>query len=143
MNTRISKILLSLAFFSLSGLAYAAVELTEVSESPVELAAFVLGGIGIFLIGIHYAGSHLQKITGGSFQNLIGRVSGHPLGMFAAGATLGFMTQSGKAAAFILSDFVQAGMMKVRQAAPNVFWGEIFVFRRPPRRPTFRSALVS
>jgi phosphate:Na+ symporter len=123
MNTRISKILLSLAFFSLSGLAYAAVELTEVSESPVELAAFVLGGIGIFLIGIHYAGSHLQKITGGSFQNLISKVSGHPLGMFAAGTTLGFMTQSGKAAAFILSDFVQAGMMKVRQAAPIVFWG--------------------
>jgi len=123
MNLRIPKLLLGVAFFSLSGLAYAAVELTEVSESPVELAAFVLGGIGIFLIGIHYAGSHLQKITGGSFQKLVTQVSGHPLGMFAAGATLGFMTQSGKAAAFILSDFVQAGMMKVRQAAPIVFWG--------------------
>ena len=79
----------------------------------MELAAFVLGGIGIFLIGIHYAGSHLQKITGGSFQNLITKASGNPVGMFASGTTLGFMTQSGKAAAFILSDFVQAGMMQV------------------------------
>jgi phosphate:Na+ symporter len=42
--------------------------------------------------------------------------------MFFSGASLGFMTQSGKAAAFILSDFVQAEMMKVRQAAPIVFW---------------------
>ena len=123
MDRRIKYLLISVPLLLVSGLACAAVELKDVSESPLELAAFVLGGIGIFLIGIHYAGSHLQKITGGSFQNLITKVSGHPLGMFAAGATLGFMTQSGKAAAFILSDFVQAGMMKVRQAAPIVFWG--------------------
>ena len=42
--------------------------------------------------------------------------------MFLSGASLGFMTQSGKAAAFILSDFVRADMIKVRQAAPMVFW---------------------
>jgi phosphate:Na+ symporter len=104
----------------ISGATFAAVELKEASESSIELAAFVLGGIGIFLIGIHYAGSHLQKISGGSFQHLISQASGHPVGMLASGTTLGFMTQSGKAAAFILSDFVQAGMMKVGQAAPIV-----------------------
>ena len=123
MNWRVKYFLISVPLFLVFDVAGAAVELKEVSESGVELAAFVLGGIGIFLIGIHFAGSHLQKITGGSFQNLITKVSGHPLGMFVSGATLGFMTQSGKAAAFILSDFVQAGMMKVRQAAPIVFWG--------------------
>jgi phosphate:Na+ symporter len=106
----------------ISSATFAAVELKEASESSIELAAFVLGGIGIFLIGIHYAGSHLQKISGGSFQHLIAQASGHPVGMLASGTTLGFMTQSGKAAAFILSDFVQAGMMKVGQAAPIVFW---------------------
>jgi phosphate:Na+ symporter len=106
----------------ISSATFAAVELKEASESSSELAAFVLGGIGIFLIGIHYAGSHLQKISGGSFQHLIAQASGHPVGMLASGTTLGFMTQSGKAAAFILSDFVQAGMMKVGQAAPIVFW---------------------
>jgi phosphate:Na+ symporter len=123
MTRYVKYFLINVTLLLVSGFAYAAVELKEVSESPLELAAFVLGGIGIFLIGIHFAGSHLQKITGGSFQKLITKVSGHHFGMFAAGATLGFMTQSGKAAAFILSDFVQAGMMKVRQAAPMVFWG--------------------
>jgi phosphate:Na+ symporter len=122
MNNGISKTLCSILLFSLSDLVFAGVELSEVSESPVELAAFVFGGIGIFLVGIHFAGSHLQKITGGRFQNLVTKVSGHPLGMVTSGATLGFMTQSGKAAAFILADFVQAGMMNVRQAAPMVFW---------------------
>lgn len=106
----------------LSGLCLAAVELKEATESPIELAAFVLGGIGIFLIGIHFAGSHLQKLSGGKFQRLVTHLSGNSVGAVASGATLGFITQSGKAAAFILSDFVQAGMMKVRQAAPIVFW---------------------
>jgi phosphate:Na+ symporter len=111
----------ALTFFY-SGLGSAAVELKEVKESPLELSAFVLGGIGIFLIGIHYAGDHLKKLTGGKFQQLITRLSGNAFGIATSGATLGFITQSGKAAAFILSDFVQAGMMKVRQAAPIVFW---------------------
>jgi phosphate:Na+ symporter len=123
MIRRLRYLLFGLSVFLAPGIVSAAVELKDVSESATELAAFVLGGIGIFLIGIHFAGSHLQKITGGSFQKLITKVSGHPLGVVAAGTTLGFMTQSGKAAAFILSDFVQAGMMKVRQAAPIVFWG--------------------
>ena len=122
MNTQIRNLTVGLLLVLVSGAAIAAVELKEASESSIELAAFVLGGIGIFLIGIHYAGSHLQKITGGSFQNLITKASGNPVGALASGTTLGFMTQSGKAAAFILSDFVQAGMMKVRQAAPIVFW---------------------
>ncbi|MHC4070505.1 MAG: Na/Pi symporter [Planctomycetota bacterium] len=122
MNTKFSKVLIGTITLLSPGLVLAAVELTEVEETAIELAAYVLGGIGIFLIGIHYAGSHLQKITGGSFQNLVTKVSDHPLGMVTSGATLGFMTQSGKAAAFILSDFVQAGMMKVRHAAPIVFW---------------------
>ena len=90
------------------GALFAAVELKEVQESAVELVAFVFGGIGIFLVGIIYAGSHLRKITGGVFQNIVSRLSGHHAGMFLSGASLGFMTQSGKAAAFILSDFVQA-----------------------------------
>jgi phosphate:Na+ symporter len=122
MVNRIWHFFFGVGLILISSSTFAAVELKEASESPIELAAFVLGGIGIFLIGIHYAGSHLQKISGGSFQHLITKASGNPVGMLASGTTLGFMTQSGKAAAFILSDFVQAGMMKVGQAAPIVFW---------------------
>ena len=97
----------ALSFFY-SGLGFAAVELKEVKESPLELSAFVFGGIGIFLIGIHFAGDHLKKLSGGKFQQLITRLSGNTVGIATSGATLGFITQSGKAAAFILSDFVQA-----------------------------------
>jgi len=122
MKKSIKALLSVVAALSYSGLSRAAVELKEGNETPFELAAYVFGGIGIFLIGIHFAGSHLQKMSGGKFQQLISRLSGNAAGVVASGATLGFITQSGKAAAFILSDFVQAGMMKVRQVAPMVFW---------------------
>jgi phosphate:Na+ symporter len=122
MHSQFRNFLVVAAITLVPDVLFAAVELKEVSDSSVELGAYVLGGIGIFLIGIHYAGSHLRQITGGSFQKVVSKLSGHPAGMFFFGASLGFMTQSGKAAAFILSDFVQAEMMKVRQAAPIVFW---------------------
>ncbi len=111
MHSQSRNILVVAAITLIPDVLLAAVELKEVKESAVELVAFVLGGIGIFLIGIHYAGSHLRKITGGSFQNIVSKLSGHHAGKFFSGASLGFMTQSGKAAAFILSDFVQADLM--------------------------------
>jgi phosphate:Na+ symporter len=90
---------------------------------PVENFALVLGGIGIFLIGIHFAGEHLQKVTGQTFRDIIGRLSTNQLGVLSWGLVLGFLTQSGKATAFILSDFVHAGMVKARQSINIVFWG--------------------
>ena len=46
----------------------AAIELKNTEQPVLELFALVLGGIGIFLTGIHFAGTHLQKITGGTFR---------------------------------------------------------------------------
>ena len=122
MNKVIASLLVGVLVVVCPDIVAAAVELKESEESPLELSAFVFGGIGIFLIGIHFAGDHLKKLSGGKFQQLISRLSNSAPGIATSGATLGFVTQSGKAAAFILSDFVQAGMMKVRQAAPIVFW---------------------
>jgi phosphate:Na+ symporter len=101
----------------------AAIELKSTDQPVLELFALVLGGIGIFLTGIHFAGTHLQKITGGTFRNIISKISENQLGVFLWGIFLGMFTQSGKATAFILADFVQAGMIKVRRCAPVVFWG--------------------
>lgn len=102
---------------------YAAITLESADQPILELFALVLGGIGIFLIGIHFARFHLQKITGGTFKHIIAEISTNRLGIFLWGIFLGMFTQSGKATAFILADFVQAGMIKARRCAPVVFWG--------------------
>jgi phosphate:Na+ symporter len=101
----------------------AAIKLESTNQPPSELFALIFGGAGIFLVGIHFAGDYLQQMTSGTVSDIISRVSKNKVGMFVWGLFLGFFTQSGKATAFILSDFVQAGVIKPRQAAPMVFWG--------------------
>lgn len=101
----------------------AAIKLESTNQPPSELFALILGGAGIFLVGIHFAGDYLQQMTSGTVREIVTRIARNKVGMFLWGLFLGFFTQSGKATAFILSDFVQAGLMKPRQAAPMVYWG--------------------
>jgi phosphate:Na+ symporter len=103
--------------------AWAAIKLESTEQPASELFALILGGAGIFLVGIHFAGDYLQQMTSGTVRSIVTRVAKNRVGMFLWGLFLGFFTQSGKASAFILSDFVQAGLMKPRQAAPMVYWG--------------------
>ena len=103
--------------------AWAAIKLESTDQPPSELFALIFGGAGIFLVGIHFAGDYLQQMTSGAVSEIVTRVSKNRVGMFLWGLFLGFFTQSGKATAFILSDFVQAGLIKPRQAAPMVYWG--------------------
>ena len=101
----------------------AAIKLESTNQPPSELFALIFGGAGIFLVGIHFAGDYLQQMTSGTVREIVTRVARNRVGMFLWGLFLGFFTQSGKASAFILSDFVQAGLIKPRQAAPMVYWG--------------------
>lgn len=101
----------------------AAIKLESTNQPPSELFALIFGGAGIFLVGIHFAGDYLQQMTSGTVREIVTRVARNRIGMFLWGLFLGFFTQSGKATAFILSDFVQAGLIKPRQAAPMVYWG--------------------
>lgn len=109
----------------LSQPAFAAIEL-KVDDRPLyELGALILGGIGIFLIGIHFAAEHLQHMAGGRFESWVGRLTANPAGLVVLGGALGFITQSGKAVAFILADLVKARLIESRRAALVIFWGNV------------------
>lgn len=121
------KVLFPVCLFFSSALlppaVFAAITLESTNQPPSELFALILGGAGIFLVGIHFAGDYLQQMTSGTVREIVTRVARNRVGMFLWGGFLGFFTQSGKATAFILSDFVQADLIKPRQAAPMVYWG--------------------
>lgn len=123
MNKSLNTVILLLAASLYPPALLAAIELESTNQPASELFALIFGGAGIFLVGIHFAGDYLQQMTSGAVSEIITRVSKNRVGMFLWGAFLGFFTQSGKATAFILSDFVQAGLIKPRQAAPMVYWG--------------------
>jgi len=112
-----------LSFFAAP--AEAAIELKATDRSLLELCALILGGIGIFLIGIHFAGEHLQQMAGGRFEKIVGGLVTRYYGVVSIGTLLGFLTQSGKAAAFILSDLVSVKLLSTRQAGLVVFWGNV------------------
>jgi|GEM_PF-765129 len=105
--------------------ASAAIVLSETDKPLIELCALVIGGIGIFLVGIHFAGEHLQHMAGGRFEKWVGRLISSRFGVVVLGGALGFLTQSGKAAAFILADLVQVKLLTTRQAGLIVFWGNV------------------
>jgi phosphate:Na+ symporter len=94
----------------------------EQLEDAATLIAYMMGGIGIFLVGIKFIASHLQHMTGGTFRSLVVGTTSHPLGVLLWGNVLGFFTQSGKASSFIIAGFVQAGLLTVGCALPVVFW---------------------
>jgi phosphate:Na+ symporter len=123
MKKSVIRLFLMLTAILQSHVVSAAIELDGTGRPPTELFALIFGGAGIFLVGIHFTGDHLQKMTSGTFQEIVTRVSKIKVGMFLWGLFLGFFTQSGKASAFILSDFVQAGLINPRRAAPMVYWG--------------------
>lgn len=117
--------LLTLLILALAQPAFAAIEL-KVDDRPLyELGALILGGIGIFLIGIHFAAEHLQHMAGGRFESWVGRLTANPAGLVVFGGALGFITQSGKAVAFILADLVKARLIESRRAALVIFWGNV------------------
>ena len=106
--------------------SYGAIELSGPDGRPlIELGALIIGGIGIFLVGIHFAAEHLEQMAGGRFERWVGRLSRNPGGVVGLGMALGFITQSGKAVAFILSDLVKAKLIGSRQAALVIFWGNL------------------
>jgi phosphate:Na+ symporter len=116
--------LIAIALLGAAGTAFAAGpgQAPGLLEDPATLLAYMSAGIGIFLVGVKYIGSHLQQMSGGSFRNVVARISASPTGVFLAGNFLGFFTQSGKASSFILAGFVQAGLLTVVRALPLVFW---------------------
>ncbi|HSG60515.1 MAG TPA: hypothetical protein VLA24_03675 [Pseudomonadales bacterium] len=105
--------------------ALAAIELAADDRPLIELAALVVGGIGIFLIGIHFAAEHLEHMTGGRFERLVSSFMATSGGVVLLGGMLGFITQSGKAVAFILGDLAKAKLIDGRRAALTIFWGNV------------------
>lgn len=123
MSMGLNHVLTSLALLLIPAVGVAEIEIKKTDQSLLEINALLLGGIGLFLTGIHFAGSHLHKLTGGLFTRFFNQFTRSVVGSSSIGMTLGFLTQSGKACAFIVADFVQARVIDTRQALHIVSFG--------------------
>ena len=119
---------LGILTLSLAGSAHAGLELGQMPEALVESLAAIAGGIGLFLVGIEFSGPYLQRLAGSRLTEVVVKIGEHPFGVVSGGLTLGSLTQSGKASAFILSDFIRAGMLQVLPALRLACFGNVGAF---------------
>ncbi len=76
----------------------------------------LLSGIALFLFGMGLMGDSLKRLSGNSFAPVLFRLSGTPLRGMLLGTAVTGVIQSSCATAVMVVGFVNAGVMKVKQA---------------------------
>ena len=76
----------------------------------------MLGGLALFLYGMGIMSGTLSRLTGGSLDRVIGKITQNRYVGFAAGAALTALVQSSSATTVLTVGFVNAGIMKLREA---------------------------
>ncbi len=81
----------------------------------------LLGGIGLFLLGLTLMADGLKAYAGESLRRVLMRFTGSPLKAFASGALVTGVVQSSSATTVTLIGFVSAGLLTFPQAVGVVF----------------------
>jgi phosphate:Na+ symporter len=85
----------------------------------------LLGGIGLFLLGMAMMAEGLKSAAGGALRDLLARYTGGPLRALASGAALTALIQSSSATTVMTIGFVSAGLLGFPQAVGVIFGAAI------------------
>ena len=85
----------------------------------------VLGGLGLFLYGMHVMSSGLQKVAGNKLKGIITVLTANRLMGVLVGAGVTAVVQSSSATTVMVVGFVNAGMMQLAQAASLIMGANI------------------
>ncbi len=76
----------------------------------------MIGGLALFLYGMHTMGEGLSKVSGGRLEKILERLTSNPLKAVALGAIVTAVIQSSSATTVMVVGFVNSGIMKLSQA---------------------------
>ena len=76
----------------------------------------LLGGIGMFLLGIHHVTEGLKSLAGDSLRRALQRLAGNRLSAVVSGVLFTTATQSSTATSLTVIGFVSAGLLTLSQA---------------------------
>jgi phosphate:Na+ symporter len=85
----------------------------------------ILGGIGLFLLGMVLLTDSLKTAAGGALRSVLGRFTGGTARAIASGAALTALVQSSSATVLTTIGFVSAGLLTLRQATGVIFGAAI------------------
>ena len=76
----------------------------------------LIGGLALFLYGMHVMGAGLEKMSGGRLERILENLTSNPLKAVLLGAGVTAVIQSSSATTVMVIGFVNSGMMKLKQA---------------------------
>ncbi len=85
----------------------------------------ILGGLGIFLIGITFLGDGLKKLAGNKLKTIIDKFTSTPLKGMAVGTLATVMIQSSSGTTALAIGLVRAGLMTLPQAVGIIMGANI------------------
>jgi phosphate:Na+ symporter len=85
------------------------------------MIAGILGGIGLFLLGMSLMTDGLKTLGGGSLRRILAKLTGGPLKAFATGTAITALIHSSAATVVTSIGFVSAGLLTFHQAIAIIF----------------------
>ena len=85
----------------------------------------LLGGLALFLFGMQYMGSGLEKASGSRLEQMLERLTDSPIKGVLLGFVVTAIIQSSSATTVMVVGFVNSGIMKLRQAVGIIMGANI------------------
>ncbi|HSJ23564.1 MAG TPA: Na/Pi symporter [Longimicrobiales bacterium] len=89
------------------------------------MVATILGGIGLFLLGMVLLTDGLRSAAGGALRTVLGRFTGGTVRAILSGAGVTALVQSSSATVLTTIGFVSAGLLTLRQAVGVIFGASV------------------
>lgn len=91
----------------------------------ISLCVTVMGGMGLFLFGMHVMGDGLERAAGDKLSHIIERMTGNIFKGVLAGAVVTGLIQSSGATTVMVIGFINSGIMKLSQAVGVIMGANI------------------
>ena len=85
----------------------------------------LIGGLSLFLYGMHVMGGGLEKLSGGKLERILESLTSNPIKAVLLGAGVTAVIQSSSATTVMLVGFVNSGIMKLSQAVGIIMGANI------------------
>ncbi len=85
----------------------------------------MLGGLALFLYGMHIMGDGLAKVSGGRLEQILEKFTSKPLAAVLLGCAVTAVIQSSSATTVMVVGFVNSGIMKLNQAVGIIMGANI------------------
>ena len=79
-------------------------------------------GLGLFFLGLQLTGQNMRALSGGSFRNLVRRLTDSPWLAGVCGVLAGALMQSATAVTFILVSMLGSGVIQSAAAGLVLVW---------------------